>query len=115
MEPERHIEKLLRAVAKKRREQSGEPFELNPAARQELLREAARRPVKKSGGGFFAQMFSAFGPRLALALSVVVMLAVGVWLVRPLLHETAGIPAPSTLSLRADREVPNNQPLTQPA
>jgi hypothetical protein len=115
MEPERHIEKLLRAVAKKRREQTGEPFELHPAARQELLREAANRPTKKSGGGFFAQIFSAFGPRLALALSVVVIAAIGMWLVRPLLREKPEVSMLSSRSLRADRAVANNEPMTQAA
>lgn len=115
METERHIEKLLRAVAKKRREQTGEPFELHPVARQELLREVARRPVKKPGGGFFAQIFSAFGPRLALALSVVVIVAVGVWLLRPLFRERSAVSSLSALSLRADRAAQKNELITPAA
>ena len=42
MEPERKIEKLLRAYAKKRRAQSGESFKLHPATRQLLQGEVAR-------------------------------------------------------------------------
>jgi type II secretory pathway pseudopilin PulG len=43
MEPERKIEKLLRAYAKKRRTDAGAPLELPAAARRRLLQEAARR------------------------------------------------------------------------
>jgi hypothetical protein len=42
MEPERHIEKLLRAYAKKRRAQAGDPLELHPATRRRLQGEVAR-------------------------------------------------------------------------
>jgi hypothetical protein len=43
MEPERKIEKLLRAYAKKRRVQAGDPQKLHPAARRRLQEEIARR------------------------------------------------------------------------
>lgn len=105
MEPERHIEKLLRAVAKKRREQTGEPFELHSVAREQLLREAAQRGAKKSGGGFFAPFFSGFGPRLTLAFTVVVIVVVGVWLVRPLLQEKQAASTLGASTLHADRAV----------
>jgi len=42
MEPERHIEKLLRAYAKKRRAQAGDPLRLHPATRRLLQGEVAR-------------------------------------------------------------------------
>jgi hypothetical protein len=42
MEPERKIEKLLRAYAKKRRDQAGDPLKLHPATRRLLQSEAAR-------------------------------------------------------------------------
>jgi hypothetical protein len=109
MEPERHIEKLLRDVAKKRREQAGEPFALHPAARQELLREASRPAAKKSGG-FFAQMFSGFGPRLAVALSAVVVVVVGVWLARPLLSRKQNTSALAMANLSAVRPALQNEP-----
>jgi hypothetical protein len=43
MEPERKIEKLLRAYAKKRRAQAGDPLTLHPATRRLLQGEVARR------------------------------------------------------------------------
>jgi hypothetical protein len=46
MEPERNIEKLLRAYAKKRRAQAGDPLELHPAARRLLQGEIARHTPK---------------------------------------------------------------------
>ena len=42
MEPERKIEKLLRAYAKKRRAQAGDPLKLHPATRRLLQDEIAR-------------------------------------------------------------------------
>lgn len=46
MEPERKIEKMLRAYAKKRRAQAGDPPALHPAARRLLHGEIARRTPK---------------------------------------------------------------------
>jgi len=43
MEPERKIEKLLRAYAKKRRADAGDPLALHPATRRLLQGEVARR------------------------------------------------------------------------
>lgn len=81
MEPERPIEKLLRAVAKKHREQAREPLELHAVAREELLREVSRRDERRSGGGFFASFFAALRrPRLALAICSLALLGVGAWL-----------------------------------
>ena len=45
-EPERPIEKLLRAAAKKRRDEAGAPFELHPADRRLLQGEVARKFAK---------------------------------------------------------------------
>ena len=42
MEPERNIEKLLRAFAKKRRADAGDPLKLHPALRRQLQAEVAR-------------------------------------------------------------------------
>ncbi|HEY3763299.1 MAG TPA: hypothetical protein VGN23_16250 [Verrucomicrobiae bacterium] len=44
MEPERKIEKWLRAFAKKRRADAGEPLKLHPATRRLLQSEVARMP-----------------------------------------------------------------------
>jgi hypothetical protein len=46
MEPERKIEKLLRAYAKKRRGDAGDPLKLHPATRRLLQGEVARRKPK---------------------------------------------------------------------
>jgi len=45
-EPERPIETLLHAAAKKRRDEAGAPFELHPADRRVLQGEVARRFAK---------------------------------------------------------------------
>ena len=42
MEEERKIEKLLRAYAKKRRADAGDPLKLHPAPRRQLQDEVAR-------------------------------------------------------------------------
>ena len=49
-EPERPIEKLLRASAKRRREQAGKDWEMHPATRQALQGEVARRFGRKREG-----------------------------------------------------------------
>ena len=46
METERKIEKLLRAYAKKRRADAGDPLKLHPATRRLLQGEVARRKPK---------------------------------------------------------------------
>lgn len=115
MESERHIEKILRAAAKKRREQAGEPFELDPVARQELLREASRRDVEKTAGGFFARFFSSFGPRLALAFSVVLIVLAGVWLARPLLSGKQEAATVSMANLKVDRPASQKAAASAPA
>jgi len=86
MEPERRIEKLLRAFAKKRREQAGDPAALRPAARQRLQQEISRRSEAKSGGGFLSNLFSTFQPRLAFALCSLAILVIGGWLLLPILN-----------------------------
>src|SRR5882757_73239 len=49
MEPERKIEKLLRAYAKKRRAGAGDAFKLHPATRRLLQAEVARNQPKPDG------------------------------------------------------------------
>ncbi|HXA44718.1 MAG TPA: hypothetical protein VNZ25_04365 [Candidatus Angelobacter sp.] len=46
MEPERKIEKLLRAYAKKRRAEAGEPMQMHSATRRRLQDEVARRAAQ---------------------------------------------------------------------
>jgi prepilin-type processing-associated H-X9-DG protein len=64
MEPERKIEKLLRAFAKKRRTDAGDSFQLHPATRRMLQGEVARRAVKSDAGeeSFFLRLFGRLRP-----------------------------------------------------
>src|SRR5215469_13512341 len=101
MEPERQIEKLLRAVAKKRRDQAGDALELRPAARVQLRREISQRAASKSGGGFFrffSSLFSGFTPKLAFGLCLLAVVGLGVWLLLPLGRKQQ----PSTLAMNED-------------
>jgi hypothetical protein len=76
MEPERRIEKWLRAFAKKRRDQAGDSMELRPAARQRLQREVARLSEEKSRG-WFASLFFGLRPALAFAVCFVALAVIG--------------------------------------
>jgi hypothetical protein len=76
MEPERRIEKWLRAFAKKRREQAGDALELRPAARQRLQREVER--LGKGGSrGWFASLFFGLRPGLAFAVCFAALAVIG--------------------------------------
>src|SRR5213594_2588741 len=84
MEPERPIEKLLRASANKRRGDAGQPLDLHPATRRLLQGEAARKFGKaedqtRSPSRWFAGVW----PRFAWGLGVFAVLAMAVWLVLP--------------------------------
>jgi hypothetical protein len=95
MEPERKIENLLRAYAKKRRAEAGDALKLHPATRRLLQGEAAStlrsspatedgrrapRPGKAGTPGFFLAVFRR---RLVFALCVVATAFIGVSLFRP--------------------------------
>jgi type II secretory pathway pseudopilin PulG len=75
-EPERDIEKTLRAYAKKRQEESGAPAELHPATRRLLQGEVARLRGGKTteSASFWAQWFGASWPRFAVSASALVIL-----------------------------------------
>ena len=85
MEPERKIEKLLRAYAKKRRAQAGDSLKLHPADRRILQGEAARRAPKPDKGGFFPLILATFRRKLAFALCVVAIALLGVSMFLPAL------------------------------
>jgi len=87
MEPERRIEKLLRAFAKKRREQAPESMELHSAVRQQLHREIARRAEGRAGGSFFAKLFSKSRPRFAFAVGLVAIVSVVGFFLIPLMNK----------------------------
>jgi hypothetical protein len=102
-EPERPIERLLRAAAKKRRDEAGAPLELHPATRCLLQGEVAR---KHAGAGresrSFFQVFGQLWPRFAWGLAILAVLAVGGYMFLPVL----GKGKPPTLLTR-------NEPMPQ--
>jgi hypothetical protein len=63
MEPERKIEKLLRAFAKKRRAEAGEPFELHPADRRILHGEILKQAPKPRRDILSTVMLALFQPK----------------------------------------------------
>ena len=79
MEPERHIEKLLRASAKTRRDKMGAPLELHPATRRLLQDEAARRAPRRGEHGFFQTLLVLLRRRLVLVSGVAAVVVAGAW------------------------------------
>src|SRR6266403_1738058 len=87
MEPERPIEKLLRAWAKKRRDDAGAPLELHPATRRLLQGEVARRFGKEPRQPrSFSQVLAGLWPRLAWGVAVVALAGVLAAIVLPTLR-----------------------------
>src|ERR1035437_9972074 len=83
-EPERPIERLLRAAAKKRRDESGAPLELHPATRRLLQGEVARKyakPGREKRG--FAEMLGQLWPRFAVGAAIFAVLALAVYVLVP--------------------------------
>src|SRR5437764_3563766 len=93
-ESEHKIEELLRAYAKKRREDAGDPVSLPPATRKLLQAEVARQWAPQRGAlergaagrlagadaASFLQLLRRFWPRLAFAAVLVMGLGGVVWL-----------------------------------
>jgi hypothetical protein len=69
MEPERKIEKWLKAYAKKRRTETGEPFNLHPAARRLLQNEVARDKPKADDDDESVSLWEVIRQQWALLLS----------------------------------------------
>jgi len=83
-EPENKIEELLKAYAKKRREDAGAPFELHPATRKLLQGEVARRqPAAGTAAPSFFQLLAKLWPGVAVAGAMVVVLGVVIWISNP--------------------------------
>jgi len=79
-EPERNIEKQLKAFANKRRAEAVAPFELHQATRNMLQAEVARKiPKSPRRDSFLAQIFAGLWPRVALGASLVAILVLGTW------------------------------------
>ena len=84
-EPERPIEKLLRAAARKRSDDAGAPFELHPADRRLLQGEVARKfakPQRESRS--FVEALARLWPRFAGGLAILAVLGLAVWVLLPL-------------------------------
>ncbi len=82
-DPERDIEKALRAAARRRREQPGAPVEIHPATRRLLQGEVARQKGRgQPVAGFWPKLLWGSWPRLAFNVSLLIafLLAAGVWL-----------------------------------
>ena len=83
-EPERPIEKLLRAAAKKRRDEAGAPLELHPATRRLLQGEVARTFTKpKRETRSFAEALGQLWPRLAWGVALFAVLVVAGYMLLP--------------------------------
>jgi hypothetical protein len=83
-EPERPIEKLLRAAAQKRCDNAGAPFELHPADRRLLQGEVARKfakPQRESRS--FAEVLGLLWPRFAGGVAILAVLGLAVWALLP--------------------------------
>ncbi len=87
IEPERDIEKTLKAYARRRREEIRAPGEMHPATRRLLQGEVAR--VRAGGSrrrSFWSTVLGRSGPQVALRVSVVAaLLAAAGWLLVPAL------------------------------
>jgi hypothetical protein len=84
-EPERPIERLLRAAAKKRRDEAGAPFELHPATRRLLQGEVARKVARagRQSRSFF-QGLGQLWPRFAWGVAIFAVLAVAGYMLLPI-------------------------------
>ncbi len=85
MEPERNIEKRLRAFAKKRREDARDAFRLHPATRRLLQDAAARQAPKPRGAGGLLNFLGGLRPGLVMAAGFAVLVFMGAALFLPAL------------------------------
>ena len=74
-EPEREIEKQLKAYASKRREQAGAPAELHPATRRLLQGEVARTRAKSGGASAPGRSFWTWRRQWAVGLAAACVVA----------------------------------------
>jgi hypothetical protein len=83
MEPERKIEKLLRAYARKRRAQVGDPLTLHPATRRLLQGEAARNAPKPGEEDESVSLWELFRRQWAAFLGFTLIIFFGAMLLLP--------------------------------
>ena len=109
-EPERPIEKLLRAAAKKRRDEAGAPFELHPATRRLLQGEVARKFAKAPRQArSFSERLGRWWPRFAWGAALFAVLGVAAWMLVPALRNGK----PEALLAR-NEPVPEAAPAKEP-
>src|SRR6186997_205375 len=107
-EPENQkMDELLKAYAKQRKAEAGDPLALHPATRKLLQDEVARTHAKPQRRGGWLNALLAFWPRIGLATATLVALGIVVLVVlpnreQPLVKTHA--PAGPALSAAADRE-----------
>src|SRR5258708_39893922 len=87
MDPERPIEKLLKAAAKKRRDQAGAPFELHPADRKALQAEVGRKYAKAKRPSFLQSVLAGW-PRLVWGTAIFAVLAIIAFMLVPNSNKT---------------------------
>jgi hypothetical protein len=85
MESERKIEKLLRAYAKNRRSQAGDPLKLHPATRRLLQAEVARRKSMLESDEASITLWELFRQRWAVLVGFAVIIFFGAALFLPTL------------------------------
>lgn len=87
MEPERKIEKLLRAFAKKRRTEAGDAFKLHPVTRRRLQDAAARQVSPPSDTGWLLKFLGGLRPGLVMVAGFGVLMFMGAALLLPALSK----------------------------
>jgi hypothetical protein len=88
MEPERKIEKLLRAYAQKRRAAAGDPLKLHPATRRLLQDEVSRRAPKPEPEEPSVSLWQLFRQKWAFLFGFALMVFLGAMLLFPALSES---------------------------
>jgi hypothetical protein len=83
MEPERKIEKLLRAYAQKRRTAAGDPLKLPPATRRLLQGEVSRRAAKPEPEESSVSLWQLFRQRWAFLFGFALMIFLGAMFLLP--------------------------------
>src|SRR5437867_6792509 len=102
-EPERRIEKALRACAQKRRTDAGAPLELHPATRRLLQGEVARQFAKDHRQpASFSELLARLWPRFAWGLVLLTGLVMAVALIVPARNK-----AKEQFTLAKNGEAPN--------
>ena len=86
MEPERKIEKVLRAYAQKRRADAGDPLKLHPGTRQRLQAEVSRRTNKPGAEDASLSLLQLFRQQWAFLLGFAFMIFLGATLLLPTLR-----------------------------